>query len=150
LARRYLLGLRWVEKKTERTSLEIKEKKSVKAILVMDKIKSSIKPKVTAGKATFAIKISMQANIPELKEHFKEKELEELAAREVKKEIMGTYLKGLELGVDVLGLSEPIYRDMPNAWKKLEEDSKLPLDKSSIASIDVKVKLISGGISKVK
>jgi len=150
LARRYLLGLRWVEKKTERTSLEIKEKKSVKAILVMDKIKSSIKPKVSAGKATFAIKISMQANIPELKEHFKEKELEELAAREVKKEIMGTYLKGLELGVDVLGLSEPIYRDMPNAWKKLEEDSKLPLDKSSIASIDVKVKLISGGISKVK
>lgn len=150
MARRYLLGLRWLEKKTERTPLEIKEKNSVRAILVMNKIKPSIKPKVTAGKATFNIKISMQATIPELKERFKEKELEELAAREIKKQIMGTYLKGLESGVDVLGLSETIYRDMPNAWNRLEEGGKLPLDKSSIASIDVKVKLMNGGISKVK
>ncbi|CRK84980.1 Ger(x)C family spore germination protein [Neobacillus massiliamazoniensis] len=150
LDHRYLLGLRWLEKKTERTPLEIKRDNSVLAMFVMTKIRSSIKPQVTDGKASFNIKISMQGTLPQLNSRLKQKKLEELAAQQVKKQIMGTYLKGLEIGVDLLGLSDKVYREIPDEWKKLEEGGNLPLDKNSITAIDVNVKLMSGGIAKIK
>lgn len=150
LDHRYLYGLRWLEKKTERTPLEIKHNNTVMAMFVMTKIKSSITPQVTDGKASFNIKISMQGTLPQLNSRLKQKKLEELAAQDVKKQIMETYLNGLEIGVDLLGLSDKLYRGLPEEWKIIEEGGNIPLDKSSITGIDVDVKLISGGIAKIK
>ncbi|WP_274365521.1 hypothetical protein [Paenibacillus thermotolerans] len=62
---------------------------------------------------------------------------------------MSTYLKGLEIGADVYRLSDELYRSDAAGWKKFERSGHVPLDKDSI-SIDVKVKLESGGISKVR
>jgi uncharacterized protein YidB (DUF937 family) len=105
---------------------------------------------VTDGKASFNIKISMQGTLPQLNSRLKQKKLEELAAQQVKEQIMGTYLKGLKIGVDLLGLSDKVYKELPDEWKKLEEEGNLPLDKNSITAIDVNVKLMSGGIAKIK
>lgn len=145
-----ILGLRWVEKKTNRTPLILKDENTVKALMVMNKIKSSIRPKLNHGKPVFDIKVSMQATLPELSTSFHKTTLELQAAEEIRNQIMKTYLKGLDMDVDVYGLSGILYRNIPDAWHKLSNNEKIPLDSSSIDQIDIKVNLISGGISKMK
>lgn len=145
-----ILGLRWLEKRTQRTPLVIKEEKEVKAMMVMNKLKSSVHPKLKQGKPAFDIKVSMQATLPQLNTSLHKKQLELQATKEIKDEIMKTYLKGLDMEVDAYGLSAIFYRSMPKEWHKLSVKEKLALDPSSIDNIDIKVNLISGGISKMR
>lgn len=150
LERSDVLGLRWLEKKSVRTPLEIRDNTSIKALMVMNKIKSSIHPKLKHGKPVFDITVSMQATIPQLNVSLHKTKLEQQAAKEIKDQIMKTYRKGLEMNTDVLGLSGIFYRSMPNAWNKLNDNGKIPLDQSSIENIDIKVNLVNGGISKMR
>ncbi|MEK4355904.1 Ger(x)C family spore germination protein [Paenibacillus sp. FSL M7-1455] len=145
-----ILGLRWLEKKTRRTPLAVKQERKVQAMMVMNKIKSSIRPKLRQGKPVFDITVSMQATIPQLNASLNKRELEMEAAREVKEQVRGTYLKALEMGVDAYGLSGVLRRNMPDAWHRLSAKGGIDLDSGSIGKIDVKVNLISGGISKLK
>ncbi|MFD0618716.1 Ger(x)C family spore germination protein [Paenibacillus sp. GCM10027629] len=146
-----LLGLRWLEKKTKRTPLVIRDNKTAKAILVMNKIKSSIHPKLSHGQPVFDIKVSMQASITQLSTSFHKRKLEQQAIKEIKNQIMTTYRKGIEMNADVFGLSGIFYRSMPKQWNKLlTTKGKFPLDPESIEKIDVKVNLVSGGISKMR
>jgi Ger(x)C family germination protein len=145
-----ILGIRWFEKKTQRTPLIIKDEKTVIALIVMNKIKSSIHPKMKHGKPAFDLKVSMQGTLPELSANLNRKDLELKAIEEVNKQIMETYSKGLEINADVYGLSSIFYRAMPNEWNKLNNKGKLPLDSNSIDKIDIKVNLTSGGISKIE
>lgn len=145
-----ILGLRWLEKKTRRTPLVIKEEKKAKALMVMDKLKSSIHPKLKQGKPAFDIKVSMQATLPQLSTSFHKKKLELQATKEIKNQIMETYMKGLSMDVDVYGLSGVFYRNMPKEWHELSVKEKIELDPSSIDNIDITVNLISGGISKMR
>ncbi|MFE4712600.1 Ger(x)C family spore germination protein [Paenibacillus sp. NPDC056722] len=146
-----ILGNRWLEKNTERTPLVIKdEQNDVLALLVMNKIKHSIRPKLKNGKPVFEIKVSMQATLPEISTNLSKKKLELKAIEEINEQIMKTYTKGLEIGADVYGLSNIFYRDNVKEWNKLNDKGQLPLDSNSIDKIDIKVNLISGGISKMK
>ncbi|WP_152393415.1 Ger(x)C family spore germination protein [Paenibacillus guangzhouensis] len=144
------LGLRWLEKKTIRTPLVIKDKKSVKALMVMNKIKSSIKLKIKRGKPVFDINVSMQATLPQLNISLQKTLLEKEAVKEVKKQIMDTYLNGLKHKADVYSLSGILYRQMPRLWHELYTKEKFPLTPDSIENIHVKVNLVSGGISKMR
>jgi spore germination protein KC len=145
-----IFGVRWLEKKTQRTPLVIKDEKNVLAMFVMTNIKSSIRPKLKNGKPVFELKVSMQATLPELSTNLSKHKLELKAAEEIHNQIMETYKKGLDMNADVYGLSSVFYRDNPNEWNKLNDHGKIPLDSSSIDKIDIKVNLISGGISKMK
>ncbi|MCJ8011999.1 Ger(x)C family spore germination protein [Paenibacillus sp. KQZ6P-2] len=144
-----VLGLRWLEKKTKRTPLAIRDDKA-KALMVMTKIKSSIKPKLKHGKPVFDIKVSMQATTTNMSTSFYKKKLEQQATKEIEKQLMKTYLKGLEKDIDVYELSRVFYSSMPKEWHKLSAKGKLPLDPSSIEKIDIKVNLNSGGIAKMR
>ncbi|MBJ9990905.1 MULTISPECIES: Ger(x)C family spore germination protein [Paenibacillus] len=145
-----ILGLRWTEKKTIRTPLIIKEKKKIKAVIVMNNIKSSIRPRTVNGKPVFDIKVSMQGTLPQLSTSLHRQQLELQAAKEVKSQIMDTYVKGLEKDIDVYSLSAKLYRSMPKEWQELSAKGQLKLDRGSIGIITVKVNLISGGISKMR
>ncbi|MDQ0088880.1 Ger(x)C family germination protein [Paenibacillus anaericanus] len=145
-----ILGLRWVEKKTHRTPLSLKDENTVIAVMVMNKIKSSIRPKLDHGKPVFDIKVSMQATVPQLSTSLQKRELEQRAEKEIKNQIMNTYLKGLDMDVDVYGLSSIFYRNMSDEWTQLSTKERIPLDVSSIEQIDIKVNLVSGGISKMR
>ncbi|MDR9852320.1 Ger(x)C family spore germination protein [Paenibacillus sp. VCA1] len=145
-----ILGLRWLEKNTRRTSLVIRKGNEVQAMMVMNKVKSSIRPKLRQGKPVFDIKVSTQATLPQLNKNVTKKKLEMAATKEIKDQIMKTYLKGLEMDVDAYGLSGILRRSMPDAWHRLSAEDKIPLDPGSIENIDIKVNLISGGISKLK
>lgn len=145
-----ILGLRWLERKTERTPLAIKHQKEVEAMMVMNKIKPSIHPRISRGKPVFDIKVSMQATLPQLSTRLHKKKLELEAIKEIRGQIMKTYQKGLEMDADVYGLSGVLHRSMPKEWKKWSHNNQLPLDSESIGQIEVKVNLISGGISKMR
>lgn len=145
-----ILGLRWLEKKTIRTPLVIKGEKKIAATMVMNKIKSSIRPRIVNGKPVFDIRVSMQATLPQLSASFHKQKLERQAAQEVKNQIMDTYVKGLEKDIDAYGLSAKLYRSMPKEWQELSNKGQLKLDRGSIGIITVKVNLISGGISKMR
>ncbi|KTD86801.1 Ger(x)C family spore germination C-terminal domain-containing protein [Paenibacillus etheri] len=145
-----ILGVRWLEKKTHRTPLFLKEEQSVLAVIVMNKIKSSIHPKMKDGKPAFDIKVSMQGTLPELSSNLNRTELEQKAIKEINNQIMGTYLKGLKINADVYRLSGIFYRDLPKEWNKLNDKNMIPLDSNSIDKIEIKVNLTSGGISKIQ
>jgi Ger(x)C family germination protein len=145
-----ILGLRWVDKKTHRTPLPLKDENTVIAVMVMNKIKSSIRPKLDHGKPVFDIKVSMQATVPQLSTSLQKRELEQRAEKEIKNQIIKTYLKGLEMDVDVYGLSSIFYRNMSDEWTQLSTKERIPLDVSSIEQINIKVNLVSGGISKMR
>ncbi|NIK78579.1 Ger(x)C family germination protein [Paenibacillus castaneae] len=145
-----VLGLRWLDNNTIRTPLVIRDKKSFKALMVMNKIKSKIHPKLKHGKPVFDITVSMQATLPQINMSLHKTKLEQQATKEIKDQIMETYRKGLEMNTDVFGLSGIFYRSMPNAWNKLNDNGKIPLDQSSIENIVIKVNLVNGGISKMK
>lgn len=144
-----ILGVRWL-KKTQRTPLIIKDDKEVLAVIVMNKLKFSIQPKMKHGKPIFDIKVSMQGTLPELSANLNRKDIELKAIKVIDDQIRETYLKGLEINADVYGLSGIFYRNLPKKWNKLNDKGILPLDSSSIDKIDIKVNLISGGISKIE
>lgn len=137
-------------KKTQRTPLIIKDDKEVLAVIVMNKLKFSIQPKMKHGKPIFDIKVSMQGTLPELSANLNRKDIELKAIKVIDDQIRETYLKGLEINADVYGLSGIFYRNLPKEWNKLNDKGILPLDSSSIDKIDIKVNLISGGISKIE
>ncbi|MBB3125566.1 hypothetical protein FHS19_000220 [Paenibacillus rhizosphaerae] len=128
----------------------IKGEKKIKALMVVNKIKSSIRPRIVNGKPVFDIKVSMQATLPQLSTSLHKQKLEQQAAQEINNQIRDTYLTGLDKDIDVYGLSAKLYRSMPKEWQELSTKGQLKLGQSSIGIITVKVNLISGGISKMK
>lgn len=150
LNRNEVMGLRWLEKRTNRTPLVIKENESVKALMVMNKIKPSIRPKIKDGRPSFDIKVSMQATLTQLNISLHKTSLELEAIKEVREQIMSTYQKGLNMDSDVLGLSGILYRAMPKEWNRLNDNGEIRLNASSIDNIDIRVNLVSGGISKMR
>ncbi|MBD2861162.1 Ger(x)C family spore germination protein [Paenibacillus oceani] len=148
-----LHGLRWLNPKTVRTPLYVKSGQggaATESTIVLENVKPRIEAEVSGGKAAFRISISAAGNIPQLEQDVQEKELERLAEAKIKSEIKKTYTEGLNLGADVLGLSEALYRAKPKQWHDLIRNGKLPLRPDSIVSIEVSVDIVSGGISKIK
>lgn len=92
----------------------------------------------------------MQGTLPQLSTSLHRQQLELQAAKEVKNQIMDTYVTGLAKDIDVYGLSAKLYRSMPKEWQELSNKGQLKLDRGSIGIITVKVNLISGGISKMR
>ncbi|MFC3769203.1 Ger(x)C family spore germination protein [Paenibacillus sp. GCM10012303] len=147
-----LHGLRWLTKKTDRTPLYVKEngKSADESTLVMENVKPKIKAEVQNGKAEFKIEVRTKGNIPQLLQPLSQQKLEKLAAAKIKAEIEQTYMEGLRLDSDLLGLSEALFRSKPKQWHELARNGKLPLEPDSLVSIEVKASILSGGISKIK
>ncbi|CAN7465022.1 Ger(x)C family spore germination protein [Paenibacillus sp. LjRoot56] len=142
-------GLRWMEKKTVRTPLMLQIDQEPIAMMIMSKIKPSIEPKLSDGKLTFQINVKVQGSITEQEKPATEKELVDLASKEIRRQIQKTYLIGLKSGTDLLGLSNMVYRSNPKEWHRLKEDGKLPLNPESLGEIDVNVDLVDVGIAKI-
>ncbi|WP_308636017.1 Ger(x)C family spore germination protein [Paenibacillus silvisoli] len=144
-----VMGLRWMEKKTVRTPLLLLTGQKPLAMMILSKIKPSIEPKLSGGNLTFTIKVKAQGVITEQERFATEKEMTDLAAKEIKKQIQSTYLIGLKSGADLLGLSNSLYRSNPKEWHRMEKEGELPLTPESLGEIDVSVGLSDMGIAKI-
>lgn len=150
LPRSHLMGLRWLEKKTARTALTIKNKGAFVAISVLENIRPTITPHVVNGKASFDIHLSVEGGVTQYLHVTTEDDLKKWIRQAIAEEIRRTYQEGLKLKVDALQLSNALYRKYPKEWHRLTVNRELPLDENSIKSIKVQVKLLGGNLSKLR
>ncbi|MGQ7890366.1 Ger(x)C family spore germination protein [Paenibacillus sp. WC2504] len=143
------MGLRWMEKETVRTPLMLQIDNKPIAMMVVKKIKPSIEPKLSNGKLTFHIKVQMEGSVTEQEKPAKESDMKELAEKEIRKQIQKTYLAGLKLDADLLGLSDSLYRSNPKEWHRLVKNGVLPLKPESLGEIDINIGITDVGIAKI-
>jgi len=141
-----LKGYRWMQHQLERSPINIyRENKHPSAAIVMLHPKSRITPYFEDGKAYFNLSIRIEAYLDELTETLSEAELEQKAAKLVQDEIRYTFLKGIQIGSDVLKLEEALYRKYPKQWRAVQKDNETMITKDSLKKIEVKVSLLHAG-----
>lgn len=140
-----LRGIRWIQKKMERSPVRVaKDGKPVAALILLHP-KPKITPVVQDGKVSFNLSVRMKGFVNELIEDLPEKEMEAMAAEVVKEEIRSTYKKGVAMQADVYSLDEVLYRDNPKEWHALHDKQQFLLTEDSLKKIDVTVNLLHSG-----
>lgn len=145
LSEKDLQGYRWLQKKLERSPINIPDNNDPDAAIVLIKPKPKLQPVVRDGKVTFNISLHIKAYVDELTRNISKTEIEEMASKVIRDQIRSTYKKGLEIKVDVLQLGECLYRKYPKVWHDMHKDKEFILDESSLDLIDVKVNLLHTG-----
>jgi Ger(x)C family germination protein len=139
----HALGFRWMNKDFVRDVLQVKSKEGPLVDLVIEKSKVKVHPVVKNSEIHFNVQIKVKAVMFVLVKKVNLASLASDSEKEIKKQIMETYSKGLNFDADVYRLSEVLYRKNVNAWKQAERNGKIPLTKDSI-KLDIKVKLVHG------
>lgn len=111
----------------------------------IEKLDLEVIPIVKGNQVTFEVEIDFEAIVNGFTGKPTVESLTKDIEKKVKEEIKTTYEEGLNLGVDIYRLSEYLYRDNVNAWKKLEKDGKVPLTKDSISKIRININKIQSG-----
>lgn len=137
-------GLQWMNEKTIRSQVTFKHPGfddpyfSVTARY----IKPDIRPIVTDSGIQFDITVSIAVQVSEVPDTKEADKINEEIKKQIIKEIETTYKAGLEQDSDVYRLSEIVYRKEFKAWKQFHEDGKIPLNESSIRSLNIELKKI--------
>lgn len=140
-----LEGYRWVQKKLERSPINIPDNDNPDAAIVLIKPKPRIEPYIRNSKAYFRIRLTIEAYLDEMARDITKKEIEEEAAKVIAHQIRTTYEKGLRIKVDVLQLGETLYRKYPAFWHEHHAEGEFILDERSLDRIDVTVQLLHTG-----
>ncbi|NDI34738.1 Ger(x)C family spore germination protein [Chengkuizengella sediminis] len=135
-------GFRWLHSDITNNNLLIEdENKKPLASLIIDKLKVNIIPETKNENMMFQLKIKATANVGEIFQDITKEQLAEKAKKEIKKQILMTYKRGLDLDADVYRLTETLYRKDLKKWKELTSKDKLPLTESSLEiDIDLLIK----------
>jgi len=145
-----LLGIRWLEKKISRTPVYVKKGNKVVASIVVRNPKSKISYNIKENTPVFYIEVSGKGSVVELSEKLTEKQLIRLAQKTVEDEIRSLYKLGLKYDIDILNLSEVMYRKKPKDWKKFSENGKIPLTDENLKNIKVKISVDTSGKQKFR
>ncbi|MEC0248468.1 Ger(x)C family spore germination protein [Paenibacillus chitinolyticus] len=149
LSQEDLKGARWLQTKLERTPLDA-PKDHPMAALILENPKYTVRARLINDQVRFSILLEIDAFIDEIREQVTEPEIEAAAQKEIKKEILASFHKGVDKRVDVLKLSETLYRKYPDVWKTHFKGKEFPLDPDSIEKVDVKVDITHAGKYKEK
>lgn len=112
-------------------------------------LRLKITPITKGNNAKFQIEVSVTSTLRSFDLNLSHKDLEKQIEEEIKKEILRTYKKGLELNSDVYRLSEILYRKKLKLWKNTEKDGRIPLSEDSI-DVHVTVDKLKSGRSMFK
>lgn len=139
-----LKGYPWTRKEMNRATLPLKVNGKPVAQAVLSDPKVKIKPVKKNGKILFQLNVKVDGNVYYLTKPYSKDVLREIAEKTVQSQIMTTYQKALEKGIDVYHLSQTLYRDQNDEWKKLEKNGVVPLDEKSL-EVNVNINIKSGG-----
>ncbi|CAH1203838.1 Spore germination protein A3 [Paenibacillus allorhizoplanae] len=129
MANSQLSGLRWMEKETTRSPIEIKP-----AIISLEYPKSKITVTEKDGKTVFNIEVNVTGNIVELLDsHPSEQELQKEAEEQIIKEIRATFEEGLRIEADLYNFRNVMFKKKMKNWQDIE------LTSSSLNQINVHV-----------
>ena len=140
-----LSGVRWLTKKTNRTSVNINmNKQDIYASFSHPDHK--VKPVFKDGKYKFDIEVDVSGKINGLDTQIDMDKIKRTFENEIKKEIQTTFKTGLQRNADPLNLGKILYLKETKYWQKnhFEEPADF-LDKDSIHDIDVKVHILHTG-----
>ncbi|GIP27036.1 spore germination protein KC [Paenibacillus sp. J23TS9] len=140
-----LKGTRWIQRQLERSPINIPDQGRPIASLILVKPHLYIKPVMEKNKVRYKIRVSINAYIDELIKDTPQKTMEKMASIAVENEIKRSYKSGLQKKADVFLLDEKFYRKYPKKWHELHRSRPFILEKDSIKSIDVRVKIDSSG-----
>lgn len=144
-----LSGLIWLNKETKRAPLPILKKGEPIATIIIDDVKSKITPVITSdNKIEFNIDTKLSGNILEFHKQIPFSKLKQLAIDTIKRDIMTTYKKALELDADIYQLADSLYRKDPKLFKKVTTNDELQLTKDSIKNISVSITIRHSGKKK--
>ena len=141
IPRRQLDGLRWVTKGTERTPIYIQPNGKMIGTLVVRGPKASVSYEIKDGRPVFTVDVQATGSIIELLKIMPEKQIIEYATKTVKKEIEDLFQLGVKEGIDTLQLSNALYRQNVNDWRKYTTNGLVPLTKDTLGKINVKLSI---------
>ncbi|MFF2446539.1 Ger(x)C family spore germination protein [Neobacillus sp. NPDC058068] len=139
----HALGFRWMNKDFVRDGLQVRSKEGTMVDLIFEKVKLKVQPVVKNSDIHFNVQIKAKGTMLVLVNKVNLASLASAAEKEIKKQIIETYSKGLNFDADVYRLSEVLYRKNVKAWKQAEHNGKIPLTKDSI-KLDINVKIGHG------
>lgn len=145
-----MLGIRWMEKKTERTPLNIASEGKDIGLLVVENLKNEVRSTINDHNLYFDVNITGDANIPFLLQATSEQKIKEAAEQEIARQIKESYAAGVNIGGDVLQLTDKLWRTHPEEWHRLKRTKESLLEPDSLRSVDVKIRIKSAGISKLR
>lgn len=148
IPRHKLDGLRWITKGTGRTPIYMKPNGKMIGTLVVRGPKASISYKIKDGHPVFTVEVQATGSIVELRERMSEKQIVEYASKTVEKEIKNLFELGVKEGGDTLQLSNALYRQNVNDWRKYTTNGVVPLTKNTLQRIHVKLSIDTYGKSK--
>lgn len=138
-------GFRWMDPNFRRTGLSLKSKNHTNLGVTVKKLKVKIIPNTKKSKTEFVVNIKGKAVVNRLEKMIATSLIEQEVERVIKKEILRTYQKGLEIDSDLYGLSNILYKDNFPIWKKIQKNGKIPLDKDTIKKVNVQIMVLDGG-----
>ncbi|MDQ0202019.1 spore germination protein GerXC [Neobacillus ginsengisoli] len=139
-----LTGLKWTDKMIKRAPIQLKRDGEPVAEIVLKKPKIKIQPYIKDHKPHFRMKLSFEGDIFQIVKYLPVKTLESLSEQMLQKEVKRTYTIGLKKEIDVYQLSQILYRNNVESWKKHEKHGVIPLSPSSL-DVDVKVQIMTSG-----
>lgn len=139
-------GVQWLNNKTNRSDITVKteEFEELFTTTTVDEVRSEIKPIVSENNVQFDIHVQLAVQTNEMLNEQKMNLMENKIKQQVKKEIEQTYKASLQLDTDIYRLSEVLYRKDLKAWKRFEQDGKIPLDESTVRNVDVELIKVKG------
>ncbi|WP_088547053.1 Ger(x)C family spore germination protein [Paenibacillus aquistagni] len=143
-------GIRWMEKKTERTPLNVASEGKDLGMLVVENLKNEVKSIIEDHKPYFDVYITGEANIPFLLQTTSEHKFKEAAEHEIARQVKESYAAGVDIGGDVLHLADNLLREKPEEWHRLKRTREFPLESDSLRSVHVNIRIKSAGISKMR
>jgi len=138
-------GLRWMEPKTNRSPLIIEFRDKDSLVVYPSKPKVQIRARMKNGEPYFTVRIRAAVRVGNMSEADTREEIERLAAQKMEEEIRKAYEKGLEMGADLLGLEDYLYRKRNRDWKRLRREGGLELRPESLEKVEVSVIVENAG-----
>lgn len=140
-----LLGRRWVQKENKRSVLLIGNREDPTANLIIVKPHYRIQHVSNNKQLQFKVELKAKAFVEGMIKEATVKEMEALAAKAIRDEIMATYEKGLATQTDLLNLFGELYRSDAKLWHQLNNSKQLLLNQKTLGQIDVKIMISNTG-----
>ncbi|TQR19887.1 Ger(x)C family spore germination protein [Psychrobacillus vulpis] len=140
-------GLQWMTEETVRSELTFKIDSHEESYMtvILDNLDVKVKPIVTSDNVNFDIDVRLNVLVSEFQGKITPDEIRKGVIKQVKKEIEDTYKEGLKNDIDIYRLSEYVYRQKVETWKKQQTDGKIRLSDDSIRDLNVVVGKIYSG-----
>lgn len=145
-----LQGYRWMQKKLQRSIINIPNDERPQAAIVLEDPRTEAHHELRDGQPYYNISIKLNAYVDELRQNLTKKEIENMTAQVIQRQIRHTYDKGLARGVDIFNFTECLYRENPRKWREMDEQGERMIKPDSLNTIHVKVNLQHSGKYKLR